>query len=332
MRKLLICPGLEPERLARILAAAGAMEVVNAESEAEALGAVVTATGFIGKITRNLLAAARQLEWVQAPTASLEHYMFPELVAHPCTLTNMRGLFNDIIADQVMGYVICFARNLHTYIQQQTRRQWQPVGGESAINFVYGPGRVTPLDLRHQHLSDQSVGIIGLGSIGGEIARRALAFGLRVTAVDPVRTEAPEGVALRGLEATAELLKESDYVVIAAPHTPQTEGSFGMAQLAMMKPTAYFINIGRGAIVKLDDLCAALDRKLIAGAALDVYEKEPLPAEHPLWAYPNVILTPHIAGYSPRIAQRHLAVLVDNVSRHATGEPLRNIVRKSEWF
>src|SRR5713226_9097549 len=115
--KLVIHPPVEPARLSRILEAAGSMTVTNAASPTDALASMADADAFFGKVTPPLLAAARRLRWVQSPTASLEHYVFPELVAHPCVLTNMRGLFSDVIADQVMGYVICFARNLHRYIR-----------------------------------------------------------------------------------------------------------------------------------------------------------------------------------------------------------------------
>jgi phosphoglycerate dehydrogenase-like enzyme len=333
VKKLLLHPPIETGRLERIQAAAGAMPVVNAASPQDAAREIADATGFIGKITPELLARATRLEWVQSPTASLEHYMFPALVTHPCTLTNMRGLYSDIIADQVMGYVICFARNLHRYVRQQIARQWNPIGGETnTLTTGYGPGRVSGVDLAHQHLADCSMGIIGLGAIGAEIAVRARAFAMRVRAVDPLRTDPPPGVELTGLDGTEALLATSDYVVIAAPHTPKTAGAFGLDSFRRMKPTARFINIGRGAIVRLDALTEALRTGLIAGAALDVYETEPLPASHPLWGMENVILTPHIAGYSPRIAERHLEVLLDNVSRHQRGEALRNIVRKAEWF
>ena len=120
--------------------------------------------------------------------------------------------------------------------------------------------------------------------------------------------------------------------MIAAPHTPETERLFDAGMLGHLRPSSYLINIGRGAIVVLDDLVAALRAGRLAGAALDVYEVEPLPADHPLWDFPNVILTPHTAGYSPVIAERHLATLVENVGRFARGEPLRNVVDKALWF
>jgi phosphoglycerate dehydrogenase-like enzyme len=189
------------------------------------------------------------------------------------------------------------------------------------------------LDRAHLHLPDATLGVVGLGYIGKEIARRGLAFGMPVLAVDSVEMQAPEGVAaLWKPEQLSQLLASSDFVVIAAPHTPRTVKLFRRAQFQQMKRTAYLINIGRGVIVDLADLTAALQAREIAGAGLDVFETEPLPVEHPLWGMENVIITPHVAGISPRIPERHLAVLLDNIGRFARGEPLRNVVDKAMWY
>lgn len=332
--KLVIHPPVDPDRLARLTAAAGPAVVVNAADEATAISEVADADAFLGKITPPILAPAARLRWVQSFTASLEHYLFPALAEHPCVLTNMRGLFSDVIADQVMGYVVCFARNLHTYIRNQLQHKWEPVGGEAArVSFAAGPGVVNPIDLTHKHLADQTLGVVGLGAIGAEVARRAKAFGMTVAAIDPRRTDRPPEVDWVGPpDRLSDLLAESDYVVIAAPHTPATERLFGRAVFRQMRPTAYLVNVGRGAIVDLAALTDALRAGELAGAALDVFETEPLPADHPLWDMPNVILTPHVAGYSPRIAGRHLGVLAENVRRFAAGEPLLNVVDKRAWF
>jgi phosphoglycerate dehydrogenase-like enzyme len=325
--KLVIHPPVDESRWRQIAAAAGSMQVVNAVDAAEAEREIADADAFFGKITPPMLAAARWLRWVQSPTASLEHYLFPELIEHPCQLTNMRGLFSDVIADHVFGYILCFARNFHRYIRNQMEARWEAAGGEGARPpLTAGPADVNPIDLAHKHLSDQTLGVVGLGQIGSEIARRGRAFGMRVVAVDPV---APEAWRLDRLD---DLLATADFVVIAAPHTPQTAKMFRRAQFRRMKPTAYLINIGRGVIVDLADLTAALEAGEIAGAGLDVFEVEPLPADHPLWRMSNVIVTPHVAGHSPRIAERYLAVVLDNVGRFARGEPLRNVVNKSMWF
>lgn len=332
--KLVIHPSVETKRLHKIREAAGAMSVVNAQDDVEAAWEMPDADAFFGKLTPTLLSAAGRLRWVQSPTASLEHFVFPALVEHPCQLTNMRGLFSDVIADHVLGYILCFARNLHVYLRQQAERCWEPLGGEVArTTFAAGPGTVSTIDASHLHLADCTLGIVGLGAIGSEIARRGLAFGLRVLAVDPVQTVAPDGVeALWPMDRLPELLAQSDFVVIAAPHTPQTVKLFDAERIAQMKRTAYLINIGRGVIVDLKSLVAALENGTIAGAALDVFETEPLPADHPLWAMPNVILTPHVAAASPRIAERHLGVLLENIGRFTRGEPLVNVVNKAMWF
>jgi phosphoglycerate dehydrogenase-like enzyme len=246
----------------------------------------------------------------------------------------MRGLFSDVIADHVFGYILCFARNLHLYLRRQMEGRWEPVGGENdRTGFSTGPAQVSSIDRAHIHLADATLGVFGLGEIGSEIARRGLAFGMRVLAVDPYAKSAPNGVeGPLPTERLPDLLAATDLVVIAAPHTPETEKLFRRAQLQQMKKSAYLINIGRGAIVDLADLTAALEAGEIAGAGLDVFETEPLPAGHPLWKRENVILTPHIAAASTRIAERHLEVLLDNVRRFANGEELRNVVNKAKWF
>lgn len=334
MLKLVICPAVEQERLGKIVAAAGSMSVVNAEDERDALREIADADAFFGKITPPLLAAARRLRWVQSPTASLEHYIFPELIDHPCQLTNMRGLYSDIIADHVFGYILCFARNFHYYIRQQLEARWEARGGEAGRpSFTMGPATSTGLDRALLHLADETLGIVGLGGIGSEVARRGLAFGMRVLAVDPVQTEAPQGVeGLWRMDRLPELLSQSRFVVVAAPHTPETEKLFRRELFQSMQPNAYFINIGRGMIVDLKDLTAALQAGEIAGAGLDVFAVEPLPPEHPLWKMENVIITPHVAGFSPRIPQRHLDLLLANVRRFVQGLPLRNVTRKAMWF
>jgi len=334
MKKLVIHPPVDEARLSRIVEAAGEAQVINAADETIAADAIVDATAFFGKITLKLLARAENLEWVQSPTASLEHYIFEELAEHPCQLTNMRGLFSDVIADHVMGYVLMFAHNLHIYLRQQTEANWAPVGGEEArSNFLSGPGTVNDIDRGAMHLADCSMGIVGVGAIGGEIARRARAFGMRVLGVDPLRRELP-GVLpeIWPVERLPELLAESDFVTIAAPHTPETEKLFRAEQFAQMRDSGYLINIGRGAIVDLADLTRALQQGVIAGAALDVFEIEPLPADHPLWGIENVIITPHVAAASPRIAERHTETLLENIRRYIAGDELLTPVDKRQWF
>ncbi|MBC8288949.1 MAG: D-2-hydroxyacid dehydrogenase [Planctomycetes bacterium] len=333
--KLLIFPPVEDHRLKAIETAAGDVEVVNATSDEQALAEIVDAEGFFGKMSPELLAASTKLRWVQSPTASLEHYLFPELIEHPCQLSNMRGLFSDVIADHVMGYVLMFARNFHLYLRRQMEAQWAPVGSELMTEqpFMAGPSSVTPVDSAHIHLSDATLGVVGAGFIGREICRRASAFGMRVLAVDPITKTIPGIVEeVWPTERLDDLLAESDFVVIAAPHTPETEKLFGTAQFERMKKSAFLINIGRGVIVDLTALTDALREGLIAGAGLDVYEVEPLPEDHPLWQMENAILTPHIAAASPRISERHLETLLENVRRFSQGKEPATLVDKRQWF
>lgn len=332
--KLVIYPPVDEQRYSRICDAAGTMRVVNANDSEQAHLEIEQADAFFGKLTPNLLKRARQLRWVQSPTASLEHYVFPELVEHPCTLSNMRGLFSDVVADHVLGLVLCFARNLPQYIRQQQQGLWSPVGDAKFVtNFVIGPGTVLPFDRTHQHLSDCTLGVVGVGHIGGEILRRAAAFRMKLLGVDPQARSVP-GILeeVWPIERLPELLKSSDYVVIAAPHTPETNKLFRRALIAQMKKTGILVNIGRGAIVDLDDLTEALRAGEIGGAALDVCNPEPLPSDHPLWRMPNVIITPHVAAASPRIAERHLETLLENIRRFVKGEPPKTQVDKRLWY
>lgn len=335
--KIVIFPGFEPERLNSVTETSdGRAEIINCDNLEQALDAIVDADAFLGKLTPELLAQATRLQWVQAFTVSLEHYIFPELVEHPCKLTNMRGLFGDVIADQVMGYVLCFARNLHIYIRNQLDHRYEPLGGESArVNNAFGPGVVNNMDRATIFLPETTMLVVGFGAIGSEIARRALAFGITVRGVDenPDRVSIPEGVEeVVGRDRLSQELSKADWVVIAAPHTPHTEGWFNTEVIGMMKPSGHLINIGRGAIVVLEDLAQALRSGQIAGAALDVFEIEPLPAENPLWGMPNCIITPHTAGYSTAIAGRHLNTILENLSRFLENRSLVNVVNKSVWY
>jgi len=330
--KLLIHPPVSEERLAAIRAAAAPMTVVQAEDEARAVAAIADADALFGYLTPALLKAARKLRWAQSPTASMEKYLFPELVAAPVIVTNMRGIFSDVIADHVLGFILCFAKNLHIYLRQQMRGQWHALGrAPNELPGYGGPGEVHPSDRAAITLADSTLGVVGLGGIGAATARRGLALGMQVLGVDPVVTEAPPGVTLWRPERLDEMLGRSDFVVIAAPHTPATYKLFDRQRLRRMRRTAYLINVGRGVIVDLADLTAALTAGEIAGAGLDVFEIEPLPPEHPLWKMENVLITPHTAAASPRVAERHLATLLENLRQFVAGQPLCNVVNKQRW-
>ena len=330
--KLVISPPVSEERLKRILATAAPMQVVNAPDEGRAAGEIADADALFGYLTPRLLRVAKKLRWAQSPTASMEKYLFPELIESNVTVTNMRGIFSDVIADHVFGFILCFAKNFHLYVRQQTQCVWQMQGRDPGELPGYGgPGEVHPSDCAAITLADCTLAVIGLGGIGAETARRGLAFGMRVVGVDPRAAAAPEGVTLFRPDRLHDVLRQSDFVVIASPHTPETYKLFNRERMRQMKKTAYLINVGRGIIVDLADLTAALQAGELAGAGLDVFEIEPLPKEHPLWRMENVIITPHCAAASPRVPERHLQTLLENLRRFVAGQSLLNVVDKRMW-
>jgi phosphoglycerate dehydrogenase-like enzyme len=302
----------------RISESVAGVNVIVAEDTETAARFIKTADAAYGTLPPALLAKGKRLRWLQAPQAAPPAgYYYPELVASAVTVTNFREIYNDHIGAHILAFVLAFARGLHVYIPQQLRRVWaKPPEDEGVVSL---PGS-TAL-------------IAGLGGIGTETARLLAAFGVKVIAIDARRTDAPEHVAeLHGPEALDALLPQADFVILTVPHTPSTEGFFNAARFSRMKKSAFFINIGRGMTTRLDDLVAALLAGDIAGAALDVYEIEPLPLDHPLWTMPNVLLTPHMAGYGPHLNERRFQIVQDNCRAFAEGRKLRNIVDKANWF
>jgi phosphoglycerate dehydrogenase-like enzyme len=314
--KMVLLPPVNEERWARaVREAVPDARVVLAADLAEGTREIVDAEAAFGTVPRELLAQAERLRWIQAPMAGPPAgWYYPELVEHPVVVTNMREIFNDHLGAHILAFVLAFARGLQVYLPQQLRREWKPPAP-----------RV--------HLPEATALILGVGGIGAEAARLLAAFGVTVLGVDPRRETTPEGVAeLHRPEALDELLPRADFVISTAPETPQTQRLFDRPRLRRMKRSAYIINISRGAIVVLDDLVAALEAGEIAGAALDVFETEPLPAEHPLWTMPGVLLTPHVGGEGPYLDDRRAEILAENCRRFAAGEPLRNVVDKRNWF
>jgi phosphoglycerate dehydrogenase-like enzyme len=304
---------------ARLAAEVPEARIVLVEDDASAAREIVDADAAFGQLPAGLLAKASRLRWLQAPQiAPPAGYYYPELVEHPIHVTNFREIFNDHISAHIMAFVLAFARGLHVFIPQQARREWKKSSQEA--------GDVV-------HLPEATALIVGVGGIGAETAKLLAAFGVKVLATDARRTAAPEGVAeLHKPEALDQLLPRADFVILTVPHTPATEGFFNRARFQKMKRSAFFINIGRGMTTRLDDLVAALNAKEIAGAALDVYEIEPLPAEHPLWTMPNVLLTPHMAGHGPYLNDRRYDIMAENCRRFAAGKALMNEVDKAVWF
>jgi phosphoglycerate dehydrogenase-like enzyme len=302
----------------RLQAALPAIDIVLADDHAAALREVADADAAYGALTPELLAHAPKLRWLQAHAANPSAgFFFPELIAHDLVVTNMRGVYNDHIAAHILAFILAFARGLHYYIPQQVHRVWKR----------------PPQDTGVVHLPDSTLLIIGMGGIGLETARLAAGLGMTVIATDERRTAAAPGIAeLHPADALDTLLPRADFVVLTVPHTPATEYMMDLGKFARMKPGAFFINIGRGRTTRLDDLATALTQGRIGGAGLDVFDEEPLPAAHLLWSTPNVLLTPHTAGFGPYREDRRFDILLQNCRHFIEGRPLANIVDKAAGF
>src|SRR6516162_4500709 len=320
MTTLLMLPPQTPTTrgwAARLASTLPQLSVVVAETEADARRVLGDTEAAFGTMPDALLRDAKRLRWLQAPQAAPPAgYYSPALIEHAATVTNFREIYNDHIGAHIMAFVLAFGRGFHNYMPQQMRREYLP----------------RPLDTGVVHLPEATALILGVGGIGSEAARLCHAFGMRVIGIDARRNHPPEGMdELHRPEKFDELLSQADFLIMTIPHTPATEGLMDRQRLRRMKPSAFLINIGRGMTVRLDDLVAALHAREIAGAGLDVFEIEPLPADHPLWTAPNVLITPHTAGFGPYLDDRRLDILLDNCRRFAIGDPLRNTVDKAAW-
>jgi phosphoglycerate dehydrogenase-like enzyme len=276
---------------------------------------------FIGWTMRpEQLAAARKLRWVHSPAAAVHTLIFPELVASDVTLTNAREVHAPVVAEHVMALLLALAKRIPDCANLQRRHIW----GQQAL-WEQQP--------RPREIAGDTLGIVGLGSIGREVARRAKAFGMRVIGT----RERPQKPADRvdtiyGPKELPKLLAEADFVVLAAPITSNTKKLIDAAALAHMKPSAYLINVGRGALVDERALAEALRSRRIAGAAVDVFDKEPLPVESELWDVPNLLITPHSAGLTEKLWDRHYLLIKENVRRYVAGETLLQIVDKQKGY
>ncbi|OEY66927.1 D-2-hydroxyacid dehydrogenase [Marinobacter sp. X15-166B] len=253
--------------------------------------------------------AADSLQWVHAASAGVDRLMFPALVNGPVTVSNARGIFDHAIAEYVLCTVLMFAKDFPRSIRLQLEQRWQH--------------RTT------ERVDGKRVLVVGAGSIGRQIARLLAAVGMEVHGIARrAREQDPDFVAVHGNDELHGELGRADYVVIAAPLTPQTRGLFDRAAFTVMRSSARLINIGRGPIVDTDALVQALRAGEIAGAGLDVFEQEPLPAAHPLWGMDNVIMTAHMAGDVVGWEQALIDQFVDNLDGWLAGKAIANQVDK----
>jgi phosphoglycerate dehydrogenase-like enzyme len=261
------------------------------------------------------LQKAPGLRWIHARSAGLDRVLVPEVVAHPAVLTNGRGAFSPALAEFVLAALLFFAKDLRRLVAQQAAGAWEPFDME--------------------RLEGRTVGIVGYGDIGRAVAARLRPLGVDVLALrrrpelsreDPLVTEAfpPERL--------IELMARSDGVVVAAPLTAGTHGLVGRAAIGAMKRTAVLVNVGRGPVVDEAALGDALEHGRIRGAALDVFETEPLPAGHPFWRLPNVLLSPHCADHVPGWVDEAMRVFLRNLDLFRRGVPLPRVVDKGRGY
>jgi phosphoglycerate dehydrogenase-like enzyme len=257
----------------------------------------------------HIVSRAPRLRWVHSASAGVDRISTAAVRERQLVVTNARGVFSRPIAEYVVMMALAISRRLPQLLELQRERTWQP--------------------LRGRELSELTVGIVGYGSIGEEVARLLAPFGCRVLATrrHPERGAGDASlVELFGLDQLLEVLRASDIVVVAAPLTDETAGMIGAEQLAEMREDAWIINIARGRLVDELALRRALESGWIGGAVLDVFSEEPLSAESPLYRTPNVIITPHTSWASDRVIERTVELFVDNLKRDRAGEPLRNVV------
>jgi phosphoglycerate dehydrogenase-like enzyme len=220
------------------------------------------------------------------------------------------------VATHTLALVLAMCRGLPGYVRDQQTASWNPDWDPEAI----------------VSLSEATALVVGVGALGSEIGRLLAAFGTRVTGIDVRPEDRPGFTTVLPVDALDAQLPLADLVILTVPHTPDTEGMIDARRLGLLKPSAFFVNVGRGPTVRLDALDAALAAGRLRGAALDVFETEPLPADHPLWRRPEVLITPHVAGVGPHEAERRFAVLLENARRFVAGDNLINVVDKSQWF
>ena len=283
------------------------LAIADEKGLAAATDAEVAFSGNNPRRVRQLLDATPKLRWYHTVSAGVENMPLPELAQRGIVLTNNSGSYDIQIAEHLLAFVFAASRQLHRYRDNQRAREWK--------------------EEQHRELRDATIVVYGMGSIGGEIARLAGAVGMRVIGVRRKAGPSEPGVdRVVAADRLAEVVGEADYLAIAAPLTSATRGAISRDVISRMKPTAWIVNIARGAIVDEPAMIEALQAKRIGGAALDVFTTEPLPKESPLWAIENVIITPHHAGSSPRVRERTLALFAENLRRYKAGEPLINRV------
>jgi phosphoglycerate dehydrogenase-like enzyme len=295
-----------------------------------ALEAVRDAEVYLGYgVPADLLRAGPRLRWVHSGAAGVRASLTPPMLERDILFTNSAGIHGPAVAETVLAYLLYFARGLDHAVESQRRRGWEP----DALGGADSPVR---------ELGRSTVGIVGLGGIGSDVARRVLALGARVVATRRRPAEGPglggdaagagDVDLLAGEDALRRLLESSDYVVLTLPETPRTRGLMGAEQLGWMRRDGVLVNVSRGGLVDERALLEALRDGRIRGAALDVFSTEPLPPDHPLRDAPNLLITPHTSAYTLHFWERESELILENLRRYLAGAPLLNMVDKREGY
>ena len=316
--KGLTLPSVSDAELATIAEAAGPgsnVTLVDGAKEAAAVAADVEVV--LGVMPAKLFAAMAALRWVHATASGVDMFMYPEFVNSDVVLTGEKGLVGGHLADHGFGLLLALTRQIHTAIKL----------GPNAWARREAMRRV------EIELEGLTMGIVGFGGTGRAMARRAAAFGMNVVALDELEVAAGDGVDEVWPRARLEeLVGRSDVVAVCCPLTKATENLFDDRLFAVMRPGAILVNVTRGEVVDGDALVRALASGHLGGAALDVMSGEPLAADHPIWAFDNVVMTPHTAGASQLRAGRNVSRFVDNLVRYRAGQPLAGVVDKQAGF
>ena len=321
MPKFVFMPPQDDERrmfAARLADTMADYDVASPETDEEALREIRDADAAYGWVPPDALNVAEKLSWVQnAEAGPFFGYYYPEIIEHPLTMSNPRGIYFDHISHHILMFLLALSRGLHWYMDAQRRGEWDKDARKSP--YIDLAGAVALIN--------------GVGGIGHETARLCSELGMEVIGIEPRREFELPYVEFHTPDELDDVLPRADFVITTVPHTPETEFTFNAARFSLMKNTAYFINIGRGMVCKIDDLADAVESGEIAGAGLDVFEQEPLPSDHKLWDLPNVIMTPHVAVKDAgNIPDRRFEIILENARRFAAGEELYNVVDKSRWY
>jgi phosphoglycerate dehydrogenase-like enzyme len=264
------------------------------------------------KLLRDIWSTLPDLRWVHVAAAGVDALLFPEMVESPVMLTSSRGAFDESVAEFGLALMLTFAKRINETMLNQIERRWKP--------------------FETQLLSGRTVAIVGFGAIGHLLGRKCRALGMRVVGARRSGEPHPDADEMHTLQDLDSVLPGADYLVLVLPQTDETRQVIGGTELRQMRPDSVLINIGRGSAVDELALAAALEARTIRGAALDVFQREPLPQDHPLWKQPNAVITPHMASDAVGWQLRLADVFSENLVRYRAGEPLLNQIDKTRGY